>query len=81
MLPEPEEVPSGDRVVSRSQAEALRHSASSLERTAAALEEAELCDEADLVRRLSEELRQQSRHAAARLRGGIFMSSAPSRER
>lgn len=53
------------RFVDCSQAAALRASASVLEHTAAQLEEAELCDEADHVRHLADQLRGQARSASA----------------
>ncbi len=76
-LPAPEEIGSGLPMANPIQGLALRQSASALEHTAAGLEEAELYEEADRVRRLADELRHQSRVAAAQYRERISMSISP----
>lgn len=77
VLPEPLEEIQSERIVNRGQRIALRYSSSALEHTAAQLEEAQLYEEADLVRRLADDLRDQARQAAAAARGAVFVTSAP----
>jgi hypothetical protein len=79
-LPEPIEEVVGQRVVNRRQYSALRESSSELEEVAARLEAAELCEEADLVRRLADDLRHEARQAAAQRRNRVYISSVPSRD-
>lgn len=64
ILPAPEEIGAGERMMHPHQRTALRHTASALEHAAARLEEAELYEEADRVRELAGQLRHESRQAA-----------------
>lgn len=76
-LSSPEEVSLGQRAFSADQAYVLRVASSSLEQTAAILEEAELDDQADLVRHLADEMRREARQASARARQEALMSVMP----
>lgn len=72
-----EQVGLGHQVANPFQADALRQTSSALEHAAAHLEEVELFEQADAVRRLAESLRHESRQAAARLRASFYMSAVP----
>lgn len=74
-LPEPLEEVRAEPAVTAVQSVALRRSSTALEHTAAQLEDAQLYDEADLVRHLAKELREQARHAVAGLTGRPRLSA------